>query len=72
MSALLSLMPLFINRIGGPQIIIIALLILLLFGGKKIPELMRGLGKGVKSFRQGLKEGLDEINSADEKEENQA
>ena len=41
--------------------IIIALLVLLLFGGKKIPELMRGLGKGVKSFKQGMKEVEGEI-----------
>jgi len=39
--------------IGTQEIIIIALVVLLLFGGKKIPELMRGLGKGVKSFRDG-------------------
>ena len=44
--------------------IIIALVILLLFGGKKIPELMRGLGKGVKSFKDGVNEAKDEINKA--------
>lgn len=37
-----------------PEIVIIALIVLLLFGGKKIPELMRGLGKGVKSFKEGM------------------
>ncbi|MFO8087139.1 MAG: twin-arginine translocase TatA/TatE family subunit, partial [Bacteroidales bacterium] len=37
--------------IGGPEIIIIAIIILVLFGGRKIPELMRGLGKGVKEFK---------------------
>lgn len=42
----------------------IALVILLLFGGKKIPELMRGLGKGVKSFKDGVNEAKDEINKA--------
>ncbi len=41
---------------GFQEIIIIALVILLFFGGKKIPELMRGLGKGVKSFKEGLKD----------------
>ena len=41
---------LFIGNLGTGEIIIIALVVLLLFGGKKIPELMRGLGKGVKSF----------------------
>lgn len=45
--------------LGGQEIILIALLVLLLFGGRKIPELMRGLGKGVKSFKDGLNE-LDE------------
>lgn len=48
------------------QWIIIALVILLLFGGKKIPELMRGLGKGVKSFKEGVNEAKDEINKAKE------
>ena len=43
--------------IGMQEIIIIALVVLLLFGGKKIPELMRGLGAGVKSFKEGMKEG---------------
>ena len=46
----------------GSEWIIIALVILLLFGGKKIPELMRGLGKGVKSFKDGVSEAKDEIN----------
>lgn len=40
--------------IGTPEIILIVLAILLLFGGKKIPELMNGLGKGVKSFKDGM------------------
>ena len=47
---------LFLQNIGTGEIIIVALVVLLLFGGKKIPELMRGLGKGVKSFKSGLKE----------------
>lgn len=42
--------------IGAPEIIFIVLIVLLLFGGKKIPELMHGLGKGVKSFKQGMNE----------------
>ncbi|MBO4658258.1 MAG: twin-arginine translocase TatA/TatE family subunit [Prevotella sp.] len=45
--------------IGTQEILIIALIILLLFGGKKIPELMRGLGKGVKSFKEGMNEKED-------------
>ena len=40
--------------LGLNEIIIIALVVLLLFGGKKIPELMKGLGKGVKSFKEGM------------------
>lgn len=44
--------------IGTPELIVIILVVLLLFGGKKIPELMRGMGKGVKSFREGMK-GID-------------
>ena len=50
--------------IGMQEILVIALLVLLLFGGKKIPELMKGLGKGVKSFKDGMNGKLD-----DEKEE---
>ncbi len=42
------------------EILVIALIILLLFGGKKIPELMKGLGKGVKSFKEGMKEEVKE------------
>ena len=55
---LLSIMPLFIH---GWEWIIIALVVLLLFGGKKIPELMRGLGKGVKSFKEGLKDVEEDV-----------
>lgn len=42
--------------LGTPEILLIALVVLLLFGGKKIPEMMKGLGKGVKSFKDGMKE----------------
>ena len=48
----------------GTGEIVIVLVILLLFGGKKIPELMKGVGKGVKSFKQGLNEVEDEIKKA--------
>lgn len=51
--------------VGPWQIVIIALVILLLFGGKKIPELMSGLGKGVKSFKEGLNEVDEQINQVD-------
>lgn len=53
---------------GAGEMILIAFVVLLLFGGKKIPELMRGMGKGVKSFKDGMKGIEDEINS-DEKGE---
>lgn len=42
--------------IGGPQIILIVIVVLLLFGGRKIPELMRGLGSGIKEFKNATKE----------------
>ena len=47
--------------LGMQEIIIIAFVVLLLFGGKKIPELMKGLGKGVRSFKDGMKEGDEEL-----------
>jgi sec-independent protein translocase protein TatA len=47
--------------LGWGEIVLIVLVILLLFGGKKIPELMKGLGKGVKSFKSGLSEVENEI-----------
>ena len=50
----------FLN-LGTGEIILIVAVILLLFGGKKIPEFMRGLGKGVKSFKQGMNEVEDEL-----------
>ena len=49
---------LFMN-LGVTEIVIIALVVLLLFGGKKIPELMRGLGKGVRSFKDGMNDKAD-------------
>jgi sec-independent protein translocase protein TatA len=53
--------------VGFPEILVLALIVLLLFGGKKIPELMKGLGKGVKSFKDGIKEAEEEIkNTKDE------
>lgn len=47
--------------IGTQEIIFIVLIILLFFGGKKIPELMKGLGKGVRSFREGIKGGENDL-----------
>jgi len=53
--------------LGATEIVIIALIVLLLFGGRKIPELMKGIGKGVRSFRDGVK-GIEEDIKVDEKE----
>ena len=44
--------------IGMQEILIIAIVVLVLFGGRKIPELMRGLGSGIKSFKEGMKDGM--------------
>ena len=49
--------------LGMQEILIIALIVLLLFGGKKIPELMKGLGKGVRSFKEGMNNVTDEGNA---------
>ena len=46
----------FLGMIGGPQIILIIAVVLLLFGGRKIPELMKGLGSGIKEFKNATKE----------------
>ncbi|MCF0160944.1 MAG: twin-arginine translocase TatA/TatE family subunit [Bacteroidaceae bacterium] len=54
---------LFFGNLGGGEIFIIALVVLLLFGGKKIPELMKGLGKGVKSFKDGMNDIEEQINA---------
>lgn len=51
--------------IGTTELLLIAALALLLFGGKKLPELMRGLGRGVKEFKAGVKEVTDEVNTPD-------
>lgn len=58
--------------LGTQEILVIALIVLLLFGGKKIPELMKGLGKGVKSFKDGVNGVADETDktSTDTKEQN--
>lgn len=54
--------------LGTWEIILIALAILLIFGGKKIPELMKGIGKGMRSFREGV-EGKEDKENNDEKED---
>lgn len=52
---------LFLGNLGTGEIMIIAIVVLLLFGGKKIPELMKGIGKGVKNFKDGVKGLEDDI-----------
>ena len=56
---------LLIGNLGTGEILIIALIVLLLFGRKKIPELMRGLGKGVKSFKDGMSDVEKEVKDID-------
>lgn len=56
----------YLGNLGTGEIIIIALVVLLLFGGKKIPELMRGIGKGVKSFKDGMNDIEKQINAEPE------
>ena len=64
----MNLSILLVFGLGTTEIILIALVVLLLFGGKKIPELMRGIGKGVKSFKDGT-QGIDEAVNEDKKTE---
>lgn len=56
------------GTVGATEVIIIAFIVLLLFGGKKIPELMKGIGKGVKSFKDGMKGLEDDIKETNDKE----
>ena len=65
----MQLMILLLGGLGWGEIIAIALIILLLFGGRKIPELMRGLGKGVKSFKDGVNGVEEPVVKEDEKKE---
>ena len=53
--------PLFIGGIGMQEVLLIVLVVLLFFGGKKIPELMKGIGKGVRSFKEGMNNVEKEI-----------
>lgn len=61
--------PLLIGGIGLQEVLVIALVVLLFFGGKKIPELMKGLGKGVRSFKEGMNEKIDDKTDDEEKKE---
>ncbi len=60
----LAVLPLII---GWPQIVLIVVVVLLLFGGRKIPELMRGLGSGLKEFKNASKDDSDDDSNDDEK-----
>lgn len=62
--------PLFIGGIGMQEVLLIVLVVLLFFGGKKIPELMKGIGKGVRSFKEGMnnvEQEIDEIKDIEQK-----
>lgn len=61
--------PLFIGGLGMQEMLLIALVVLLFFGGKKIPELMKGLGKGVCSFKEGMNNMEKEIEEEPVKKE---
>jgi len=65
----MSLFALPLGFIGGPQIALIVVALLLLFGGKKIPELMRGLGSGIKEFKDATKDEEDPKNIENKNEE---
>ena len=60
----------FIGGLGFQEILLIALVVLLFFGGKKIPEMMKGLGKGVKAFKDGMKEVETDIKVETNEENN--
>lgn len=67
----MMMIPLFIGGIGMQEVLLIALVVLLFFGGKKIPELMKGIGKGVRSFKEGMnnvEKEIDEIKELERKE----
>ena len=59
---------LFIGGLGTTELLIIVLVVLLLFGGKKIPELMHGMGKGVRSFKEGMNEVNENLKMEEKKE----
>ena len=61
--------PLFIGGLGMQEMLLIALVVMLFFGGKKIPELMKGLGKGVRSFKEGMNNMEKEIEEEPVKKE---
>jgi sec-independent protein translocase protein TatA len=67
----MNIITLIIGGLGGPELIVIALIVLLLFGGRKVPELMKGLGKGIREFNNAkaniqseINEGMKEVDAA--------
>lgn len=60
---------LFIGGLGMQEVLLIALVVLLFFGGKKIPELMKGIGKGVRSFKEGMNSVENEIEQSEKDSE---
>lgn len=63
------MIPAFFN-LGTGEIILLAIVVLLFFGGRRIPELMKGIGKGVRSFRQGMNDITDDANGKSDNKEN--
>ena len=61
------MIPLFIGGLGMQEVLLIALVVLLFFGGKKIPELMKRLGKGVRSFKEGMNNIEKEVENSEQK-----
>lgn len=61
--------PIFLFNLGAPEIILVLLVILVLFGAKKIPEMMQGLGKGIKEFKKATRDIESEITNAGNTEE---
>ena len=64
----MTMTPLFIGGIGMQEVLLVALVVLLFFGGKKIPELMKGIGKGIRSFREGMNHAEKEMDGTGELE----
>lgn len=58
-------------NLGAGEVVVIALIVLLLFGGRKIPELMKGIGKGVRSFKEGMNDIEKEIEKGPDSEKKQ-
>ncbi|MFN4026024.1 MAG: twin-arginine translocase TatA/TatE family subunit [Flavobacterium sp.] len=65
----MNFLMIFLGEIGMPQILLILAIVLLLFGGKKIPELMKGLGSGVKEFKKAAKDDTHETKKEEENKE---